>query len=332
MLPVVADEAELAQVGDDFLLSPLADGWRCLVTIDDRVRVRGRGGADLSARLPSIVAELARRCGRARAGATILDGNLVLPPAAENDAPGLGDVVALELLDVLCCDGRDVTGQPLRERQALLRRLVGGTGSGDDALVRWHAPWRGDARAAFAQLARAGAAGHAALLARRAESRYRPGRRSRDWLVFGTRELAEMLLCGVTATGALVLGAPTPHGLVFGGVAWPTRRWRELAARCTEADAPPFPEPPIWPSLGGVLWARPELWLALAPDVRDGSGRGGPRWRLVRVQEDLTPPVPGVAPASGVGASSANASGGRASGARASGAGASAASGQGGAR
>jgi hypothetical protein len=39
-----------------------------------------------------------------------------------------------------------------------------------------------------------------------------------------------------------------------------------------------------------VTWAKPELWLAVEPDVRTGSGRTGPRWRVVRVQEDLSPP------------------------------------------
>jgi hypothetical protein len=96
-----------------------------------------------------------------------------------------------------------------------------------------------------------------------------------------------MLLCGIAASGALVLGMPLPQGVVFGGVTWPTRRWRELAPRCREGAAP-FATDGLWPSLGAIAWAQPDLWLAVAPEVRPGSGRGGPRWRLVRVQEDLT--------------------------------------------
>ncbi len=51
----------------------------------------------------------------------------------------------------------------------------------------------------------------------------------------------------------------------------------------------------MWPSLGPVTWVEPDLWLAVEPDVRAGSGRGGPRWRFVRVQEDLSRPPEEVA-------------------------------------
>jgi ATP-dependent DNA ligase len=287
MLAIRGTEADLAQAGDDCLLSSLADGWRSLVWLDDRVRIRARGGTDLSPRLPALAAELARLRPRAGGGATVLDANLVLPAAAGESGPALEEIVALEVLDVLCSEGRAVTAEPLVARQARLRRLAWP----QDGPLRPVPTWRGDARAALRQLDESGVAGRGALLVRRAASPYRPGLRSRDWLAFGERELAEMLLCGVAAGGALVLGVPTPHGLVFGGLTWPSRVWRLLAARCTEAAAP-FPEPAIWPSLRPVVWARPELWLAVESDVRPGSGRGGPRWRFVRVQEDLSPPPP----------------------------------------
>jgi hypothetical protein len=81
---------------------------------------------------------------------------------------------------------------------------------------------------------------------------------------------------------------------VPGGATWPTRRWRALAERCREGPQP-FASHELWPSLGTVAWARPEIWLAVEPDVRSGSGRAGPRWRLRRVQEDLAPPPSAVA-------------------------------------
>jgi len=108
--------------------------------------------------------------------------------------------------------------------------------------------------------------------------------------VFGEPEQAEMLLCGIASSGALVLGRSSPDGLVAGGVTWPTRRWRALGPRCRPAREPLFASAP-WPSLGTIAWAEPELWLLVEADVRAGSGRSGPRWRLVRVQEDLCEPA-----------------------------------------
>jgi len=279
------DEA-FAVVDDGFLLSTLPDGWRCLALLDDRVRLRSRAGRDLAPSLPGIATALAKLCPPRGAGPTILDGIVILPSAGERPSPTLADVLAFAVLDVLCVAGRDVTGRALRERQELLRGLSWSR----DGAVRFEPAWRGDARAGLAQLDSAGTLASGALLARRAASRYRPGLRAADWISFGEPAGAEMLLCGIASSGALVLGMPTPPGIVLGGVTWPTRRWSALAERCREGPAL-FATDALWPSLGPVAWTCPELWLRVAPDVRPGSGRGGPRWRFGRVQEDLSLPA-----------------------------------------
>ena len=115
---------------------------------------------------------------------------------------------------------------------------------------------------------------------------YRPASSTADWLVFGAPELRERVLCGIAGSGALVLGVATSHGLAFAGVARPTRAWRGLALLCDEGP-PPFPMPRVWASLGPIAWARPDVWVAVAADERPSAGRGGPRWRFVRWQQDL---------------------------------------------
>lgn len=286
MLARRADDAVLAMIDQRFLLSTLPDGWRCLVLLDDRVRVRGRSGGDLTARLPRAVVEpIGALRASLRGGATVLDAVLTLR-ADGDDWPGLGDVAALAVLDVLCLGGRDLTVRAARERQEHLRTL---RLPHDGSLCVVEA-FRGDARATFAQIQSAGVPASGALLARRDRARYLPGVRSADWMIFGERPQAEMLLCGIASSGALVLGRCSPFGLVPGGATWPTRRWRTLAERCREGSQP-FGSYELWPSLGTVAWAQPEIWLAVESDVRPGSGRAGPRWRVRRVQEDLTPPA-----------------------------------------
>lgn len=286
MLARPGSDHDLDGIDDGYLLSTLPDGWRCLVLLDDRVRVRSRAGHDLGAQLPSLVAALAKIRPARGASPTILDGILVLPPAADCPAPTLADVGAMIVLDALCVVGRDVTGRPLRERQALLRELPWPR----DPALRFEPAWRGDARASLAQIQTSGTLTPGALLARRASSPYRPGVRAATWITFGDGERAEMLLCAIASSGALVLGVPAPPGIAFGGVTWPTRRWTALAARCAEGP-PLFSIDALWPSLGSLTWARPDLWLTVTPEVRPGSARGGPRWRLLRVQEDLSSPL-----------------------------------------
>lgn len=284
MLPeAVADPREIPP---DFVLTPLPEGWRVLVVCDDRIRVRSRSGGDLAPLLPERVAALARqRRARASDAPTAIDAILCWPRRADGVWPTLGAVDSIVLLDLLVSAGRDVTGRDLHARVGLLRSEFQ-----EDDTVRVAPIWRGAASDAWAQARHAVVAPQAGLLARRAAAPYRPGRRSRDWLELELEPgEEELLLCGVAESGAIVLGAPTPRGIAFAGLTWPTRRWAELAARCEEGPRP-FPDPGIWPSLGRVAWARPTLWVSVVPDRRPASGKGGPAWRLQHVQEDLSAP------------------------------------------
>jgi hypothetical protein len=299
MWPVDRPREAIAEIGDGFLLSALPDGWRCLVVLDDRVRIRSRAGHDLTPKLPRLRAALAAACSAAMRGAatTVLDAILALPPASSAPEPTLDAVCALHVLDVLCWKGTATTRAALARRRAHLQELRATPADS----VRVVATWRGDARAALEQLETAGQDAAGALLARLESSPYRPGIRSAEWLRFGAEPLREFLLCGIADSGALVLATPGPRGLAFAGLCWPTRAWSGLALRCSPAEAP-FPLPGVWSSLGRVTWAAPTMWVAVRPDIRAGSGLGGPRWRLVRVQEDLT-----LAPPSLDGASSGTA-------------------------
>jgi hypothetical protein len=284
MLPEVVADAQ--DVPADYLLTPLPEGWRVLVLRDDRLRLRSRSGEDLAPWLPSVTVDLARGGRRGASGElSAVDAVLCWPRRADGAWPTLTAVDSVVLLDVLVHEGRDVTARDLHARVALLREFARGAGDS----ISTAPVWRGSAAAAWAQARGASVAPQAGLLARRPGAPYRPGRRSADWLLLSLETQRELLLCGIAESGALVLGAPTPRGLVFAGTSWPTRRWAELAVRCEEGPRP-FPDPGIWPSLGPIAWARPTLWVSVAPDARPSSGAGGPTWRLLHVQEDLSPP------------------------------------------
>jgi hypothetical protein len=278
--------ADPGEIPSDRLLTPYPEGWRCLLLLDDRVRIRSRSGIDLAPWVPEI-ASAAARLGPARTKVpSVVDAILCWPPRPDDEWPALGRVGDLVLLDLLVHEGRDVTGRVLQDRLAFLKTLAR-----DAAPPITVAPaWRGSAVDAWAQLRSADRSARSGLLARRARGPYRPGLVADDWLLFDERPPREVLLCGIASSGALVLGAPAPRGVGFAGVAFPTRRWTELAARC-EPGPPPFPDPGIWPSLGDVAWAEPSLWLSVVREERPPPGRGGPAWRLLHVQEDLSPPL-----------------------------------------
>ena len=284
MLPEpVADPKDIPA---DYHLTPLPEGWRVLLLLDDRIRVRSRSGCDLTDWIPEVTAALTPS-GRPRSskGPAAVDALLCWPRRIDGAWPTLAAVDSMVLLDVLVHKGYDVTGRDLPGRLAALRSL----GLERGTSISLAPTWRGGAADAWAQVQASSVAPQAGILARRAAAAYEPGQRSRDWLLLAVEPEHELLVCGVAESGAIVLGAPTPHGLAFAGVTWPTRRWPELAARCEEGPRP-FPDPGIWPSLGPIVWSRPTLWVSVVPDRRPTSGRGGPTWRLQHVQEDLSPP------------------------------------------
>ncbi len=129
-------------------------------------------GAGAAPRFEAVLAAL----GRLRAEHAVIDGVLVAvdrrgrPSRAELDRPAAhagGAPVAFYAFDLLYYEEWDVRGLPLSERKALLRSLLP---AGGGVLYVDHVAADGQSLAAAAS-----AAGLQALVAKRADSRYRPG-------------------------------------------------------------------------------------------------------------------------------------------------------------
>jgi len=101
-----------------------------------------------------------------------------------------GIPVFLYLFDVLVLDGHDVTALPLRTRKRLLRDAVD---FGDPLRMSTHRNTDGEA-----YLREACGRGWEGLVAKRAESPYRPGRRSPDWLKLKCVQGQELVVGGWT--------------------------------------------------------------------------------------------------------------------------------------
>lgn len=181
MLPTTRPPARAGE----WAIEPKLDGWRAIVYVDgDHVVVRTRSGRDVSASVPALhpLRELGRRM--------VLDAELVanagrasdfyrLGPRLWSRRPDRGDV-SLAIFDLLYLDDSGLVDQPYRQRRAALEALA--LTSDDWCTV---SSFVGDVRTVFAACAELGLEG---VVAKKLDSPYRPGKRSRDWIKLKTTE------------------------------------------------------------------------------------------------------------------------------------------------
>jgi len=192
------------------------DGERCLAFRDGgHLRLMTRNQQQVTGTYPEIAEALRTQ----DASDFIMDGEVVAFDGDETSFSRLqhrlgvrdpGPALRAEvpayiyLFDVLWADGRDVRSRPLLERKAVLRDLLS-----------WRDPLRfaehrdRDGEAYYREACRLGWEG---LIAKRADSPYRPGR-NRDWLKFKCLNGQEFVIGGYTdprgsrvGFGALLLG------------------------------------------------------------------------------------------------------------------------------
>ena len=201
--------------GDDWAFEIKWDGYRTIVHVaDGRVRLQSTAGRDVTDRWP----EFAELASAVNAESAILDGELIVldddghPSFELVQRSGIGSdrQAVIQFFDVLQVDGTDTIDVPYLDRRRLLDQLVE---PGDN----WTVPsFRiGNGAALLAATAEQGLEG---VIAKRIDSRYRPGARSKDWRKIKNRTVVELTIGGFTAGtgnrastfGALLVGRPRP--------------------------------------------------------------------------------------------------------------------------
>ncbi|WP_083275393.1 non-homologous end-joining DNA ligase [Pseudonocardia sp. HH130630-07] len=205
------------------------DGMRVLASVTESdggrmLTLHTRSGRDITSHFP----ELAELTGLAPD--VVLDGEVVLldsgvpsfaalahrMQAVVGAAAAQRRPVTFMAFDVLRLYGVSLLDRPLSERRATLERL--------DLAGRAHveaSPLYPDGAALLAVTAQRGLEG---VVAKRASSVYRPGRRSPDWVKVAHRHSQSCVVGGWrpekgsrTRIGALLLGVGGPDGLEFAG-------------------------------------------------------------------------------------------------------------------
>jgi bifunctional non-homologous end joining protein LigD len=306
LAPMLATAGELPASADGWAFEFKWDGIRALLAVDGgRVRGTSRNGRDVTGSYPEL-----RALGEA-AGSDqlLLDTELVV--VDEGGRPSFGrlqhrmqlqgaavaraaarDPVSIVLFDLLHHNGEPLLDHPYDERRARLEGL-GLAGPGWAITPAFVDEDPNETMALAADIGMEG------LVAKRRDSRYRPGTRSRDWIKVKAQRTQEVVVGGWTAGqgnrsgafGALLLGLPDPSdagqldyvGKV--GTGFDTAALDDLLSRLEQLRRQSSPFSERLPTGTGKVagWAEPSLVGEVRYSEWTGDGRlRHPVWRGLR--------------------------------------------------
>ena len=256
--------------GKDWLFEVKWDGYRAIAEVRrSRVALYSRNSLPLEHRFPEVVASLQKLGFEA-----VLDGEVVVV-----DDDGRPSFQLLQdyhrarsghllyyIFDILYLNGRILTSLPLIQRKELLGRILS-----KDPYLRLSRSVRGSGVSFFGAARKQRLEG---IVAKRADSVYRMGRRSTDWLKIKAVLTREAVIAGFTAPrgsrqklGSLVLGAYRGKQLVHIGNVGSGLDSRSLAETYARLSRLVRKKGPFEPGIGTgdtVTWAKPDLVCEVA--------------------------------------------------------------------
>ncbi len=277
--PMLAQAVDGPFSAQGWLFEPKLDGFRIAAYLQDgSVRLLSRTGKDMTRNFPDIAGDLAVLPHREM----ILDGevaaldangvpNFLLlqnnagTPRVEGAAAHRSAApVAFYPFDILYLDGRDLRQAPLRQRHRVLNAAVA-----PSERVRFVERVEAEGEAFFRAAEQLGLEG---VMAKRLDSRYEAGQRSRDWLKIKRSLSQEFVIAGYTqgegerasSFGAIALGYYAEGALTYAGRAGSGFSQQTLqsaldALRPLRTDKCPFPSEPDDLKGLSVTWVRPEV-------------------------------------------------------------------------
>ena len=312
--PMLATKSSPAEItglpADDWSFEMKWDGMRALVSVDaSTVRVRSRSGADVTDAYP----ELAGLAKAVSTSSCVIDGEIIardrsgrpnfsllqqrMNVADAREVARLRDDVPVSFMafDVLEINGLDCTSLPYRERREFLRDIVD-----TSDLIDVPPAFDGDAEAALEASRDLELEG---IIAKRQDSPYRTGARSRDWLKLPHADTAEVVVIGwrrsendPSSIASLLVAVPTADGFEYAGrvgTGFSTKERAEILRQLRPAERTTAPiEVP--PSIRrDAHWVAPKRVGEITYRERTPSGsfrqpvwRG---WRPDRSARDLAP-------------------------------------------
>ncbi len=302
--PMLAERADQPFSDPDWIFEVKYDGYRAICSNPNgKALVQYRSGRNVTERFP----ELARCLHALPFPELCIDGELVVNGAdgrpsfsalqARASLDGRREIAAastrapasLFVFDLLHFGPFDLRGLPFRERRRLLEGIVPPAGPLALSLAL---PREGERL--FREATRLGFEG---VVAKRADSVYRDGRRSPDWKKVRALRTDDFIIVGASPSkrgrlgfGALHLATPSPGGLHYVGRVGSGFAEGELRALSDALEplargTPPCPV--AIADVGGQRWVEPELVCEVryAEVTRDGSLR---QPVFLRLRDDKT--------------------------------------------
>ncbi|MGH3045916.1 MAG: DNA ligase D, partial [Gaiellaceae bacterium] len=296
-VPMLATLASEVPSGSGWLFEVKWDGYRAIARVEGgEATLTSRRGNDLTVRFPSVAKALAQAV---RTPDCVLDGEVCALDEQGRSSfsvmqQGSGPLVfyAFDLLEV---DGEPLLDLPLDERRERLEGLL----DRRNETVRLSEAFE-DGQALYEAAKEQGLEG---VIAKRADSRYQPGKRTREWLKVKTHGRQEFLIAGYTRgqgrrsgrLGSLVLAVNRGGELSYAGNCGTGFTDEEIdklmrKLRPLERKSPPFAVVPKMPKVrkSDVVWVTPKLVceVEFAEWTHDGRLRA-PSYKGLR--EDKAP-------------------------------------------
>jgi bifunctional non-homologous end joining protein LigD len=246
------------------------DGYRAIATESGGdVTLTSRNGNDLTARFQNVAKEIPKAV---KTPDCVLDGEVcALDESGRSSFSAMqqgkaGTPIVYYVFDVLEIEGEPVIDRPLVERRKLLEGLL----DRRNKIVRLSETFD-DGQALLDAAKQQRLEG---IMAKRLDSRYLPGKRTRDWLKIKTHSEQEFVVAGYTkgtgrrasSFGSLVLGYYVSNELVYAGNVGTGFNSKEIEKlldklRPLRRDTAPFREVPKMPKVrkSDVIWVEPKL-------------------------------------------------------------------------
>jgi bifunctional non-homologous end joining protein LigD len=269
MLATLEDEKRMPRV-DGWEYEIKWDGYRIIARVaSGEAELRTRKDQNYTARFANVAKELVKAL---KTPDCVVDGEVCAldeegrPSFSAMQQAKAGTPIVYYVFDLLEVDGEPVIDLPLSERRARLRKLL----DGRNRTVQFSESFE-DGRALLRAAEERRLEG---IMGKRLDSRYLPGKRSRDWLKFKTHGEQEFVIAGYTrgkgrrewSFGSLVLAVNGPDGLEWVGNvgtgfddAEIERILRKL--RPLERKTSPLSRVPKMPRVrkDDVVWVEPKL-------------------------------------------------------------------------
>jgi bifunctional non-homologous end joining protein LigD len=221
LTPMLASLAIAPFSDNNWLFEPKLDGFRTLAFLNNgKVRLQSRGELNVTEHYPSLIESIKKQ----PASQLVLDGEVIALDAKgklcfqclqgylkslnlfRNGNAELPSAIIYYVFDILYLDGYTLMGAPLKERKRLLKSVLKQTE--DVRLVEY---FDTDGQTVYSAAIENGLEG---VMAKRQESLYEPGKRSKDWLKIKAITSDDFVVAGFTegtgnrakTFGALILG------------------------------------------------------------------------------------------------------------------------------